>query len=257
MKVYQRSLTRPFARPSTKATTLARVKKAYKKSLLLSDFQREVIYGMVLGDASLCLQKGGREAYLALGQGEKQEDLVDHLFHILQPWTWYRIPSRHSHGNKNYPGRVYTTVYFQTFSHRIFTDLHKLFYRPQGSAGRSWVKVIPEDVEKWMSPTSFAYHVMTDGSFKWKSLILHTENFAKTETTSYAGAINKAFDLHGYVTPKGPYWIIRFPTKDLPKLQALLKDLLLPTFRYKVGLSEEGKAWYEVACWRKGALDWS
>jgi hypothetical protein len=185
------------------------------------------------GGGSLRLPDRGKQAYLAIHQSAKQSDFVDHLFQAVEVWTWYAAPKRQESINKDYPSQVYTHAYFRTFSHPVFTQIHGLFYRQV--EGR-WVKVIPEAVETWLTPTVFAYHVMSDGSFYYKNLTLHVNNFTKEDGARYAAALNDRFDLHGYMAARGPYWVIFFPAKDLPRLQALLAPSLLPSFRYKVGL---------------------
>ena len=246
--------------PMTERTVKSLVlpnRKVHKEGLkTLTHFQRQVILGMILGDSHLRLQQGAKHAYLALRQGEKQKELVDHLFAILRPWTWYQAPKAQYHGNKDYPTQTYCNFYFQTFSHRVFTDLHGVFYQPSGSVANPWIKVIPEKMEEWISPIAFAYHVMTDGSFAYKSLYLHTNSYTRVETLRYVAVLNRAFGLHGYVTPKGPYWIIRFPTKDLGTLQTLLEPHMLPSFRYKLGFIRS-RSRCAVHGAVHGALDWS
>lgn len=166
-------------------------------------------------------------------QGEKQEALVQHLLEVFQKWTWYKLPKKTTHGNKIYPGQVYTQFSFRTFTHPVFGTVHAAFHP-------SSQKVIPSKVKTWLTPRVLAYHLMCDGSYQHKRVFLHTESFSKEDCQAYIDGVNQLFGLHGYVrkhpTRKATYWQIAFPARDLSRIQVLLLPHLLPSFRYKLGL---------------------
>lgn len=112
---------------------LTRIQRDYKISLSqLSPLQREVALGMVLGDASLILHPGCKNANMEFMQSFKQEAFVDHLFEIFREWTWYEKPVKGKRLSKEAPGKVLYIYRFRTFTHPVFTELRELFYWRKG-----------------------------------------------------------------------------------------------------------------------------
>jgi hypothetical protein len=59
----------------------------YKKKLKLTDIQRDILVGTLLGDASMQAMKGNQEFNVKFEQKIKQADYINHLYEKLQDWV--------------------------------------------------------------------------------------------------------------------------------------------------------------------------
>ena len=62
----------------------SRAIEAYKTTLRLSDVQREILVGILLGDACLETQNAGRSYRLKIEQGIAHAAYVQHLYSVLR-----------------------------------------------------------------------------------------------------------------------------------------------------------------------------
>src|SRR5436309_12661255 len=83
-----------------------------KSSLKLSDTQREMLIGLILGDAHLETQNEGRTYRLKFEYGSKQREYANHLYESFRDWilTPPQIKADATHDN----------IWLQTVSHAAF-----------------------------------------------------------------------------------------------------------------------------------------
>lgn len=215
-------------------------KQRYKHQLTqLTPFEKDVLYGMVLGDATIRKTPGAINALVQFRQSRAQKALIDELWTIFRPYSWQKAPRLRTSGLRAYPTQTYYALEFDTFTHPLFTVVYDHFYVLNPTTGRR-IKRIPNGIEAWLTPRVLAYHVMCDGSFQRNELILHTHSFAASDCVRYVTTLNGRFGLHGKVRllrNRGTsYPIIVFPSKDVIRLQVLLQPYTLPSFYYKLGL---------------------
>ena len=90
-----------------------------------------------------------------------------------------------------------------------------------------------------MSPLSLAFWIGDDGSFdKSKSrVILCTESFTLEEVERLINVLNDKWNLECYkIKRTNAGHRIAIPRRSLPILQSLLKDIMPPMMRHKIGL---------------------
>jgi hypothetical protein len=58
--------------------------KEYKKKLSLSPLQREILIGVILGDAHLRTQNHGKTFSVHFSQSDAHKPYLDHLYHIFK-----------------------------------------------------------------------------------------------------------------------------------------------------------------------------
>ena len=99
--------------------------KEYKKSLTtLSTVQWEAALGLILGDASLQSQNGGKTYRLKFEWGDKQKSYVDHIVELYDEWV---ISPPHKKTRMSPKGNEIINWGFQTISHEAFNPLANLF----------------------------------------------------------------------------------------------------------------------------------
>lgn len=118
--------------------------KQYKESLSeLSQTQWEAAIGLMLGDASLQTQNGGKTYRMKFEWGEKSKRYLDHVYSLFGEWV-----SSEPHKKTSPKGNEVINWGFQTISHVAFCSLALLFKK----------KIIPVDlIKNHLTPRGLAY----------------------------------------------------------------------------------------------------
>lgn len=151
----------------------SRAIEAYKATLRLSDVQREILVGILLGDACLETQNAGRTYRLKVEQGIAHADYVQHLHSVLRDWVL--SPPRPKQGQTR--GVTTLNLAFQTVSHTELSLYGELFYRNRR-------KVVPELIGELLTARGLAYWFMDDGSMKSsesKGVLFNTHAFSSDD----------------------------------------------------------------------------
>jgi hypothetical protein len=157
-KIKKRSLS------TIPAVTKKKELAEYKKTLKLTDKQREIICGTLLGDGHL--KKIGNDYHLSFEQ--KNEMYIFHLYENFKNWV-RQEPKKRVHKNKT---KLFSSFYFGTISHSEFTFYRNLVY-PNGKK-----TLTPENIDQLLTgPIVLAYWFMDDGSKTPYGYYLHTDCF--------------------------------------------------------------------------------
>src|SRR5437016_1978930 len=131
-----------------------------KDYLVLSEFQKEVLGGLLLGDGCIERSKNSLGARLKVDQSLEQSEFVLWLYEIFKDFVG--TPPRLKQKIRNY--KRYSELVFDTLTHRSFKHFYDLFY-PQGK------KIVPLNINSLLTPTAFAVWFMSDGSIKSKECL--------------------------------------------------------------------------------------
>lgn len=72
-------------------------------------------------------------------------------------------------------GKTYKSIYFMTLAFPCLNEFYDLFFKDK-------VKIIPENLDKLLTPVGLAYWIMDDGGITvYKQTVLHTRAFSKEE----------------------------------------------------------------------------
>lgn len=99
--------------------------KQYKESLVkLTQEQWEAAIGLMLGDASLQSQDGGKTYRMKFEWGEKSKAYLNHVYKLFDEWV-LSVP--HKKTRISPKGNTVINWGFQTIGHKAFKDLADLF----------------------------------------------------------------------------------------------------------------------------------
>lgn len=197
-----------------------------KRSLSLTQRQKEIIIGKLLGDGHLETQNRGRTFRLKIEHAITQRPYVDWLAQELGSWlnqpprSWTRMVQ----------GMQYTKYGFQTLSHPALRFFAHQWYHQ----GR---KIIPPQINRWLTPLAFAVWYMDDGSVKSNQTngrILNTQGFTRQEVDQLIQVINNRYQLSAVPRRQREGWQIFIPAHDAQRLTEILKPHLHSMFRYKL-----------------------
>ncbi len=95
--------------------------KIYKSNLIeLSEIQKQIVIGLLLGDASLQTQNQKKSYRIKFEWGDKNKSYADH---IKSPFDEWILSELHKKVRYNKYGNKVITWGFQTISHKAFNYL--------------------------------------------------------------------------------------------------------------------------------------
>jgi len=193
-----------------------------KTTLKLTDKQREVLVGVLLGDAHLETQNGGRTYRVKFEYAAKQREYADHLYNLFREWilTPPQVKQDATHDN----------VWFQTVSHAAFR-----FYAHQFT--REHRKCVPRLIHRFMTPCSIAYWYMDDGSVKSsesKGVIFNTQGFVGNEVELLINALGARFGLEATVRRQDDGLQIYVSGNSYERFREIVDPYIIPSMLYKV-----------------------
>jgi hypothetical protein len=200
-----------------------------KATLKLSNIQREVLVGLLLGDAHLETQNRGRTYRVKFEYGAKHREYAEHLYGLFQRWV-LSPPQRKlddSHDN----------VWFQTVSHPAFR-----FYAHQFYDGHQ--KCVPRNIHRLLTARSIAYWFMDDGSIKSresKGVIFNTQGFARKDVKRLVDVLCSRFNLEASERRQPDGWQVYVSGKSYERFRQIVGAYIHQSMLHKVPVDRKTK----------------
>lgn len=211
---------------------MALKKKNMKENynFVLSQFQRQVIVGTLLGDAHAESNSLARVTYrLKFCQSLKHKAYLDHLYSIFQdccgapPYIKKLSDSRSK--------IVHPCWCFSTKVSVKFAFYGKYFYDKNGR------KRIPLNIGRFLTPVVLAYWYMDDGSIKSKEskgMILNTHAFSLKEVELLVKSLQNKFNIEAKPRKQKDGYQIYISGHSYESFSSLILPYMHPTMLYKV-----------------------
>lgn len=196
-----------------------------KALLRMTERQRQILIGMLLGDAHLERQRGARNARLKIEHSVKQSAYVDWKYAEWREWV--RTPPK-ARVRRNRLGTCSTNIGFTTLSHVELEEFRLRFYWNHR-------KVVPRDLE--LTPVSMAVWFMDDGSRKssqCRGLYLNTQSFTLGETELLQRVIRRDVGVETTMRKQRDGLQIYVPAPSASVMSAFVANEILPSMRYKL-----------------------
>jgi hypothetical protein len=228
---------------NTKRNLTGKALITYKENLKLSNIQREIIIGTLLGDATMPM-RGGKPVYgIKFEQGEAHKDYLFHLYEILEPFVGTSPSERYIDKAK-----TRKSFWFRTYRHKQFIFYFNLFYKtqPDTALGRQspaeakTIKIVPKNIHKFLTPRAVAYWFMDDGTYhidqrsKIRSYAFSTQGFQKYEVERLCSALNFNFKIKANVAKDKDKWRIYILRESSQTLIELISPYIHKDFLYKL-----------------------
>lgn len=195
--------------------------------LKLSSLQKEVLHGTLLGDACLEWSKDHRTARIKFEQSGRHRQYLFHLYELFKPFVRAEPVARI---RKCATGVDCESYVFQTIKHGGFR-----FFGQQYLSADS--KAVPKLIHRWLTPRSFAYWFMDDGSIKSrqsKGVILNTQGFERSGVDRLIEALSNQLGLIASRRKQSDGFQIYISGKSYERLVQLLDPYLIESMRYKL-----------------------
>lgn len=200
--------------------------EGYKKTLSLNSEQKQILVGSLLGDAHLESRYVLGCATLRIEHSYKQKDYVDWLYDKFR--NWVRTPPQ-KRVRRSW-GKQQEKYGFITYGHRILGKFRDMFYKNR-------IKIIPKDIELYLSPLSLAVWFMDDGSIKsskHRGMFLNTQTFSYSDIERLRKTLKHKF-LTETVTKKDKNGLqIYILGKSAEGFIRLIRPYIISTMEYKI-----------------------
>ena len=200
--------------------------KNYKEKLKLTQRQREIIVGKLLGDGCLESEDKNRTYRLKIEQFYNQKDYVDWFYQEFQEWILSKPKKKEQVVN----GKVYYKYWVNTLSSGSFRFYAQQFYQDRK-------KVVPKLIHRWLTPLSLAVWFMDDGSIKSKhhrARIINTQGFEKREVLRLIKVLDEKFNLKCKLRKQKEGYQIMILSESADEFAQLIKDHLCSSMKYKL-----------------------
>lgn len=202
------------------------------KDMKLSKTQKEIVYGLVLGDAYV-QATGASNARLRLEHSAKQEEYMRWLYQELR--NLFAKPPDFLQRIHPQTKRMNSYLRLQSQSSPWFGALRKKFYDQNGK------RRVPEDFEKFLSGRTLAIWYMDDGCYykRDKSAHIYLPKYTAEEIGRLKQAFERRFSITAkvYCRPDRKSCQITINGDDIKKFRLLIEPYIIPSMRYKIPLT--------------------
>jgi len=199
--------------------TNTRVLKEKKLLLKLTELQKTVIIGTILGDGCLITSRSGKAARLQVRQNAKYHEFVSWKYDFLKDWVVTK--PRYDRYNDSFV--------FRTISHPDLMDIKRIFYRDN-------VKIIPSNIKELLiDPLSLAIWFMDDGNGnkQYPYLRLSTYAFKEEGNKLLQICVKDNFGINSKIVNSSKGFYLYFLKDNALKLYKLIKPNVIPCMEYK------------------------
>jgi len=198
----------------------------YKSGLFLSKRQREILIGLILGDGHLEKLYTPTFGRLKVEHSYKQKDYVDWLYKEFSNW----VKSRPTTKIVKAWGGIWINYGFSTYGHRILGEFKERFYKRKK-------KIIPDDLEKDITPLGLAIWFMDDGSIKskrHKGIFLNTQGFSENDVRKLQKVLKNKFGISSTTRKEKNGKQIYLGGKSGEKFIVLIRPYIISSMQYKI-----------------------
>jgi len=192
----------------------------------LTDFQRQVAIGTLLGDSSLSRPPNGKNYHLSCYHSEKQREWLVRKHGWLSPASrpiqWCSYLDKRS-------GKVWRGGRFHTVSIPCFTNLAKLLYRDRRKYHSAELLISIDH------PVCLACLICDDGSWDGAGIAIASKQFTIEENHRLAAALRRAFGLSISAQTHQKYPYVRITAKSVEEARRSCEPYVPESLRYKFG----------------------
>jgi hypothetical protein len=222
---------------STKRNLRGLALERYKQTLKLTDQQREVLIGTLLGDASMSLRNGKPHYSVKFEQCKKRKEYINHLYQIFEPFVGGTPTPRFLKNEDSIVSEKLEenikSYWFRTYEHKSLIFYYNYFYKIKN--GKK-VKIVPKTIHKFLTARALAYWYMDDGNLteKQRTYILNTQGFENHECKFLCNVLEMNFNIKSTVIKDKNKWKIRIRTESADLFKTIIFPYVHSVFYYKL-----------------------
>ena len=204
----------------------SRIIEEYKAKLSLSDRQKEILIGAILGDGHLEKLYTTELSRLKIEHSYKQKEYVNWFYEEFRNW----VRTKPKQKIKKVFGKVHKNYGFCTYGHRLLGNFQKEFYTEKK-------KVIPNILLENITPLSLAVWYMDDGSIKsnkHKGVFLNTQSFSEKDVKILQSILENKFGIVSSTRKNETGEQIYLGGNSGEKFIKIIEPFIIPSMKYKI-----------------------
>jgi hypothetical protein len=187
----------------------------------LTQLQRSLIVGTILGDGYVRIVSGRKNALLEINHTYSQKDYVDWKFQQLKPLCKSGPVARKGNGER-------IAYRFTTRQSEEMSEIYHMFYHNK-------VKTVPKDLE--LDDVMLAVWYMDDGGKCGEdNVYLNTQQFDLNVQEELRGKLKK-LGIETTLNKDKIYWRIRIKKSSVDKFFSIISRNIIPSMQYKLSYS--------------------
>ena len=184
----------------------------------LTQEQKSIIIGTLLGDGYLRIVPGRKNAFLEINHSISEKDYVD--------WKYQKLKNLVKSPPKTRKGKGKRIAYrFFTRQHPEITELYQEFYQNRE-------KITPN---LKLNPLIIAVWFMDDGSKSYRTCYLNTQRFSLQSQKRLIKMLRGQCGIESSLNKDKEYYRIRIKQSSAERFKELIQNYIIPTMRYKLG----------------------
>ena len=190
-----------------------------RQSVHITDLQRAIIIGTVLGDGSLIETFSKNNLRLQIDHCAAQKEYVLWKYEALKPLVL--TPPTFQPKNRSWR--------FRTISHPDLTEIGRLFYQNRQ-------KIVPREIASLLEPIGLAIWFMDDGTYHSSSgYLINTQNFTHSECLLLRDALAEKFGIiHTTMHRDHNGWRLYIRSAATKRFREIVKPFMLASLMYKL-----------------------
>lgn len=193
----------------------------------ISQRQKEIIIGKLLGDGHAETQTEGRTYRLKFEHSYSQKEYIDWLYKELESLA-SGTPSIKKQTVKNIE---YMKYWFNTITSSSFRFYAQQFYKNRK-------KIIPKLIHRWLTPLTLAIWFMDDGSIKskkHKAKIINTQSFSKEDIERLINVLLVKYGVKAKLRKQKEGYQIYLLSETIETFEDLISPYVISSMQYKLG----------------------
>lgn len=191
---------------------------------VLTSFQKEVLLGTLLGDASLRVDYQCKNARFSCAHGAKQKEYAEHKAEIFK-----NLDAKCNYHKRNIPdkrnGKYYEDYTVLMPNNPAFNDLYYAFYK-------NGKKCIPFELFDNFTGVSLAFMFMDDGCKHGSGYALATNCFTIEDLKKFKAFLYEKFNIDVSIYEKTH--ILYIKSKDVKHFTELISPYIIECMKYKL-----------------------
>lgn len=193
-----------------------------------------VIIGSVLGDSHLEKRKNGIGTRIIFEQCNRNVEYIMwfHNFFASRGYCTTNKPKLSTRIKKD--NKVFYQYRVSSYTFTSLNWLHEMFYIKNGE---KYVKIIPNELHKFLTPLALAIWFMDDGSKTYNTVRIATNNFTHEECKFLCKLLKDKYNLNLAVHSSGDKGHILYVKVDsYDSFVSIIKPHMLTSMLYKLGV---------------------
>lgn len=215
------------ARSTKGASRLSAKERAF---ITISEDLKEILVGILLGDAHVVRRSLTSNSRLVYAQSEKHKEYFNYVFNYFKPYFVKDYIIQNRTINDKRTKKTYNALAFTTMQLPCFNIFREMFYKLN-------IKVVPNNIYELLTPKGLAFWIMDDGSRHGDGLHISVYAFSNEDIDKLMFVLQDKFKLkcsiHYNRDQKPRIYIFKESLNDLIDL---VRPYFIKEMLYKLGL---------------------